>query len=67
MNLVDPSWTRRACLTAVIVMVSEFRPETSVTTWREAGDAILASGEGAGAVCAVYQGAAATGDRGGWA
>ena len=53
MNLVDPSWALRASLTAAVVMASGWRPETSMTNWWEAGDPILASEEGAGAVYAA--------------
>ena len=36
MHLVAPRWACSASLTAVVVMVSGWTPETSTTSWREA-------------------------------
>ena len=45
---MDPQWARRASLTAEVVMVSGLKPETSMVSWREAGEPMRVSGGGGG-------------------
>ena len=47
-NLAVPKWALRASLTAAVVMVYGFKPETSMIHWQEARELIRASGGGGG-------------------